>query len=1110
MRAILRSITNATLGLVVGIIALFLSLTPFCGNADDTILPFYVVRADIQAPQDQFFIDRTFYGNQAFIAFDIFDGKDTQGQSVPWTNTANWSFNIAYSYDQYDTGTYYIAHSSISSNRVYFLGATNLWFSPRDNYFVELIGTHDSGYVRTFAQGSMNQVYSPGADSNVTVQMGTYNLTWWTNNIGQQVVSNSARVTALETSYWTSVRIVTGAAWNATITTQQLLITVTTNAVGGGSSTGLLSFTIGGDLLSSTNQGTGTVFNLILTSTGVVAAIAPNFVTSTQVFSGALSGVYSQLGIVANIVTTTNILNGTILGADIANNTVTYTNLSTNVQVQLDEGVVAWTWGPWTGGTFSSASDLFGALTNATIRTNAVTSSKIADGTIGGVDIAGGAISNREVAANVIATSNMQPSSVTGAKIAGGAVSNRELSANAVASSNIVDGGVATADLAASAVTGAKIAGAAVSNREVAANAIASTNIIDGTIGGVDIAGAAISNREIAANAVASSNIINGTVVMEDMDTSVAANFVLSTNAGRQAVDTQLTVSSNLHVGSTGNLGSELVTNGTFAAGTNTSVDFFSLSLGAEWNSGSGGRVLVSAGSTATIVPSNRLGFLAGQSLWITYTNVLTWTGSITFAVGGYTNTSVQTTGAMSFWAHTVNDSNLVITISSTNGQAGIDDVSAKAGNGINGGIAGNWSVDGDSVAAGTVGAGSISVPTGTVTAAAFSGGNTGYVARTGDTMSGPLTNSAGLIVCGPTTLNGVGVIGTDYGNDRIDWEENSILLNIAGSSVTGRFSFGHASYGPTNAFTFSHDINVNGSVTSSAGYYGNGASLTNLTAANIAAGGTLPALDAAALTNLPAASTTAGVNSIVLDATQNIGNVTFWDTPEIDVFNPSNIQWQIVSGSIASGKLASAIWDYITSKGTGSVGTTDGLVTDATNLPLAASTLVLATTDGGTTTFYKADDTGSATGTLFSVASDAAWLVVSNANGPVATFHPTNTPLFAEANTPTNAFTPTVLTADAGGTVVVTRTGANLFACTATTTPWTITFDSTWTTGDVGTCRIDVGYGTNTPAFPTSVVQNVGRASSTNLQASTTRRTALLFDKAIGETLWNVIQLTP
>ncbi len=110
---------------------------------------------------------------------------------------------------------------------------------------------------------------------------------------------------------------------------------------------------------------------------------------------------------------------------------------------------------------------------------------------------------------------------------------------------------------------------------------------------------------------------------------------------------------------------------------------------------------------------------------------------------------------------------------------------------------------------------------------------------------------------------------------------------------------------------------------------------------------------------------------------------------------------------------------------------------------------------------------------------------------------------------TPTNAFDPTPLVAGAGYTVTVVRTGANLFSITATSTPMVITF-SGWTTGVVGSCRVEVEMGTNTLGFNTNTVTPVGRAGSTNVFPSTTRRTALLFDKAIGESAFNVITLSP
>lgn len=559
-------------------------------------------------------------------------------------------------------------------------------------------------------------------------------------------------------------------------------------------------------------------------------------------------------------------------------------------------------------------------------------------------------------------------------------------------------------------------------------------------------------NTQLIANGLADTNLL---LAFGLLNTNVAVFQVtvtntfgeISTNDGYDITSTNpytqrvlgdfeaggVRASSRLYAASSALVGSELITNGTFAAGTNTSADYWTLSLGSEWNSGSGGRVLVSSGSTATLVPSNSVGFVPGAVLQVTYTNALSWTGSIKIAIGGATNISTATTGLVSVQIGTVNDSNLVITISSTNGQAGIDNVSVKATRAVHGGVAGNWSVGGD-LAANAARVGSLAT-TGGLTAASFSGTFTGAVARIGDTMTAPLTNLAGF-----------------YGD---------------GSNVT----------------------NVNAEL------------LDGLTSTQFlvnAAGNTLAAMNAINLTNVFAA-TTGGVSAIILDGTNYTSGQTVSDTAEIDVFNPSNFQWQINAGSIASSKLASAVWTVINSKGTGSVGVVAsfGVTNTAAGVPSGTWPNINIGTN---------DSQGSATGNLFRVESQSPNLIVTTNNGPTASFTLSGVALGSGSRTNL----PTYLVANAGNTVTVNHAD-NLFSTTATTTPWTVTVDlSALGTGEVWTALLEINAGTNSVSMPTNTINNIGRASSTNLQISTTIRTEVLLQKPLGSPIVYPIQLTP
>ena len=104
----------------------------------------------------------------------------------------------------------------------------------------------------------------------------------------------------------------------------------------------------------------------------------------------------------------------------------------------------------------------------------------------------------------------------------------------------------------------------------------------------------------------------------------------------------------------------------------------------------------------------------------------------------------------------------------------------------------------------------------------------------------------------------------------------------------------------------------------------------------------------------------------------------------------------------------------------------------------------------------------------------------------------------------------PTILSPDAGNTVTVTRTGADIFAVELSS-PATITINTTgWNTNEVDAFLLELKSGTNGVIFSPDTIFDVGRASSTNLFISTSGTTELLFQLAWKELKWYVIQLTP
>lgn len=127
----------------------------------------------------------------------------------------------------------------------------------------------------------------------------------------------------------------------------------------------------------------------------------------------------------------------------------------------------------------------WGQVATAGIADSAVTSAKIADGTIVDADVNASAA----IALSKLATGAL-PTAIT------------------VASANIVDGTIATADLADGSVTSAKIADGTIVTADIADSAVTSAKIADGTIVNADInASAAIAHTKLA-------NITAGSVLM--------------------------------------------------------------------------------------------------------------------------------------------------------------------------------------------------------------------------------------------------------------------------------------------------------------------------------------------------------------------------------------------------------------------------------------------------------------------------------------------------------------------------------------------------------------------------------------------------------------------
>jgi uncharacterized protein YjbI with pentapeptide repeats len=267
----------------------------------------------------------------------------------------------------------------------------------------------------------------------------------------------------------------------------------------------------------------------------------------TRSGSGTAASPY-KVGIKTGGVTSGMILDGTIATADIAANAIDSTKIkdkgvgygdlttagATSGQVLKYNGTA---WMPAadanTNNTYKGSASvrlvsdslvraaLTGDVTAAqnnnatTIAANAVTSAKIADGTIVTADLADNSVTSAKIVDATIVAADIANTTITGAKLANATVTATQLADGAVTSAKIADGTIVTADLADNSVTSAKIVDAT----------IVAADIANTTITGAKLANTTITATQLADGAVTSAKILDGTIATAD----IAANAIDST-----------------------------------------------------------------------------------------------------------------------------------------------------------------------------------------------------------------------------------------------------------------------------------------------------------------------------------------------------------------------------------------------------------------------------------------------------------------------------------------------------------------------------------------------------------------------------------------------------
>ncbi|MEN9362945.1 MAG: Invertebrate iridescent virus 22, partial [Bacteroidota bacterium] len=280
------------------------------------------------------------------------------------------------------------------------------------------------------------------------------------------------------------------------------------------------------------------------------------------------------------------------------------------------------------GGTNSRAiapviSDL--AISSAKLASDAVTSTKILDGTIATADLADNSITSAKISDGTLATADLADNSITSAKISDGTIATTDLADNSITSAKIGNGEIVNADISATAAlsdtklatisTAGKVSNSATTatSANTASSIVmrdASGNFSAGTISATEFSGPLTGNVSGNVNGDLSGNVSGNVTGNASTATKLAATKTINGTAFDGSADITITAAAGTLTGTT--LASTVLNSSLTSVGTLTNLTVSNPIAGSI--TGNAATVTTNANLTGPITSSGNSTSIASQT----------------------------------------------------------------------------------------------------------------------------------------------------------------------------------------------------------------------------------------------------------------------------------------------------------------------------------------------------------------------------------------------------------------------------------------------------------------------------------------------------------------